>query len=75
MVDDPEVELVYVATPHSHHFEHASIFITEAIWTRYMPLSMKVKELLDSGAIGEPRLLNASLCYGLSKNGDNGDGS
>ena len=22
MLDDPEVELVYVATPHSHHFEH-----------------------------------------------------
>ncbi len=96
MVEDPEVDLVYVATPHSHHFEHASmainagkpvlcekaftanareadallnlahkkgIFITEAIWTRYMPLSMKVKELLDSGAIGKPRLLNASLCY------------
>ena len=96
MVEDPEVDLVYVATPHSHHFEHASlainagkpvlcekaftanareadallnlahkkgIFITEAIWTRYMPLSMKVKELLDSGAIGQPRLLNASLCY------------
>ena len=22
MLSDPEVELVYVATPHSHHFEH-----------------------------------------------------
>lgn len=22
LLDDPEVELVYVATPHSHHFEH-----------------------------------------------------
>ncbi|MBO7589663.1 MAG: Gfo/Idh/MocA family oxidoreductase [Bacteroidaceae bacterium] len=96
MVEDPDVDLVYVATPHSHHFEHASlainagkpvlcekaftanareadellnlahrkgIFITEAIWTRYMPLSLKVKELLDGGAIGKPRLLNASLCY------------
>ncbi len=96
LVEDPEVELVYVATPHSHHFEHSSlavnagkpvlcekaftanareadallnlahkkgVFITEAIWTRYMPLSFKVKELLESGAIGEPRLLNASLCY------------
>ena len=85
LVEDPDMDLVYIATPHSHHFEHASmaidagkpvlcekaftanareadallnlahkkgIFITEAIWTRYMPLSMKVKELLDSGAIG-----------------------
>lgn len=96
MVEDPDVDLVYVATPHSHHFQHATlameagkpvlcekaftanarqadallnlahrkgIFITEAIWTRYMPLSLKIKELLDSGAIGTPRLLNASLCY------------
>lgn len=25
MLQDPDVELVYVATPHSHHFEHASL--------------------------------------------------
>ena len=25
MVRDPEVELVYIATPHSHHFEHAML--------------------------------------------------
>ncbi len=25
MVRDPEVELVYVATPHSHHYEHAKL--------------------------------------------------
>ena len=96
LVDDPDVDLVYIATPHSHHFDNASmaieagkpvlcekaftanarqadallnlahkkgVFITEAIWTRYMPLSLKIKELIDNGAIGEPRLLNASLCY------------
>ena len=96
LVDDPDVDLVYIATPHSHHFDNASmaieagkpvlcekaftanarqayqlldlahkkgIFITEAIWTRYMPLSLKIKELLDNGVIGQPRLLNASLCY------------
>ena len=27
MVEDPNVDLVYVATPHSHHFEHASLAI------------------------------------------------
>jgi len=96
LVDDANIDLVYIATPHSHHLEHASlaieagrpvlvekaftanarqaeqlldlahrkgVFITEAIWTRYMPLSLKIKELLEGGAIGEPRLLNASLCY------------
>ena len=98
LVSDNDIDLIYVATPHSHHFQHAKlaiehgkpclvekaftanareaeqllafaekkgIFVTEAIWTRYMPLSHKIKELLDSSAIGEPRLLSASLCYPL----------
>lgn len=96
MVSDTEVDLVYIATPHSHHYAHArlalehnkpvlvekaftanareakelldmarerGVFITEAIWTRYMPLSHKVKELMESGVIGEPRILTATLCY------------
>ena len=25
LVNDPEVELIYVATPHSHHYEHAKL--------------------------------------------------
>lgn len=28
MLEDPEVELVYVATPHSHHFEHMMLCMT-----------------------------------------------
>ena len=96
MVDDKDVDLVYIATPHSHHFPHTmlalehgkhvlvekaftanaaeaeiliktahekELFITEAIWTRYMPLSHKVKEIMESGIIGEPRILTATLCY------------
>lgn len=96
MLEDKDVDLVYIATPHSHHFPHAmlalehgkhvlvekaftanakeaeilirtarekGLFITEAIWTRYMPLSHKVKEIMESGIIGKPRLLTATLCY------------
>ena len=96
LVADKDVDLVYIATPHSHHFPHTmlalehgkpvlvekaftanapeaeillktakekGVFITEAIWTRYMPLSHKVKEIMESGVIGEPRLLTATLCY------------
>ena len=96
LVTDSEVDLVYIATPHSHHYEHArlcimngkpvlceksftanahqaeelirlaeekNIFITEAIWTRYMPLSVKMKELLDEGVIGKPYTLSANLGY------------
>jgi len=96
LVSDPDVDLVYIATPHSHHYPHTKlalehgkpclvekaftanereaaeliayaeengIFITEAIWTRYMPLSTKVKEIMESGIIGEPRVITATLCY------------
>ena len=88
LVSDPEVELVYVATPHSHHFEHAKlcvehgkpvlvekaftanaqqaeelislaeekkVFLTEAIWTRYLPAAAIIRKLLEDGAIGEPK--------------------
>lgn len=98
MLDDPEVDLVYIATPHSHHREHAmmclsrkkpvlcekaftanaaqaeevlryakeqGVFITEAIWTRYMPLSRTINELLAGGVIGRPHLLTANLGYPL----------
>ena len=96
LVADADVDLVYIATPHSHHYEHAmlaiehhkpvlvekaftanalqaerllaaakqqKVFITEAIWTRYMPLSQKIKDIMNSGIIGEPRVLTATLCY------------
>lgn len=96
MVKDNDVDLVYIATPHSHHFPHAmlalnagkpvlvekaftanaaeaeelietarskGLFITEAIWTRYMPLSHKVKEIMERGIIGKPRVITATLCY------------
>lgn len=96
MLDDPEVDLVYIATPHSHHFAHAmlalehgkpvlvekaftanakqaeilietarskGLFITEAIWTRYMPLSHKIREIMESGIIGDSRIITATLCY------------
>ena len=86
LVNDPAVDLIYVATPHSHHFEHAKlciehgkavlvekaftantnqaeeliklaekkgVFLTEAIWTRYMPAREIVHGVIESGAIGE----------------------
>ena len=96
MTLDPKVDLVYVATPHSHHYEQTmlalqngkpvlvekaftanaaqaerliaeahkrNLFIAEAIWTRYMPLSHKIREIMESGIIGEPRIITATLCY------------
>lgn len=99
LVADPEIELVYIATPHSHHYEHAmlcleagkavlcekaftanareaealirkseekGVFITEAIWTRYMPLSLKIMDLVREETVGKPHTLTANLCYPIS---------
>ncbi len=99
LVSDPKVDLVYVATPHSEHYENcklaisagknvicekafmlnekqaAAIFkyaeeknvlITEAIWTRYMPMRNKISEVLASNVIGEPTMLTANLGYNIT---------
>ncbi|KAI1188452.1 hypothetical protein F5B17DRAFT_439559 [Nemania serpens] len=85
LVNDPNVDVIYVATPHSHHFQNVmlaleagknvlcekaftvtaaqakklvetarakNVFLMEAVWTRYFPLSIKIRELVKSGAIG-----------------------
>ena len=90
------MDLVYIATPHSHHGEQIEqcvthgkavlcekaftataaqaeralalakekgVLVTEAIWTRYVPMRRMLDELLASGAIGTPRVLTANLGY------------
>lgn len=99
LVSDPQVDLIYIATPHSHHYEHAKlciehgkpvlveksftanaalakdllalaeekqVFITEAIWTRYMPSRRLISDVLASGVIGEPRMIMADLSYPMT---------
>jgi predicted dehydrogenase len=99
MLSDPEVELVYVATPHSHHYEHIKLclnhgkhvlcekaftinatqaeeilslarekklLLTEAIWTRYMPLRKTLDDIIASGVIGRASILTANLGYPIS---------
>jgi len=96
LLNDPNVELVYIATPHSHHFElmkacieagkavlcekaftvnaaqaaeirrlarEKGVFVTEAIWTRYMPSRQIINDVLHSGIIGNITGLTANLCY------------
>lgn len=98
MLMDPEVDIVYVATPHSHHYEHAklclnhgkhvlcekafaintkqaeemfalaiekNLLLTEAIWTRYMPLRKTLNGIISSGIIGTVNMLTANLGYTL----------
>lgn len=96
LLRDDGVDLVYIATPHSHHGEQIEqcvthgkavlcekaftataaqaeralalakekgVLVTEAIWTRYVPMRRMLDELLVSGAIGTPRVLTANLGY------------
>ena len=61
LASDPEVDLIYIATPHSLHYEQAKVFITEAIWTRYMPSREIITGLLREGVIGTPQILEAEF--------------
>lgn len=96
MAADQAVDLVYLATPHSHHYAHAKLclengkhvlcekaftvnapqarelfdmaekrglLLTEAIWTRYMPMRRMIDDVLASGIIGTPCTLTANLGY------------
>ncbi|CAO2649022.1 Nn.00g099710.m01.CDS01 [Neocucurbitaria sp. VM-36] len=84
-VKNPDIDIVYVATPHSHHYQNAmlcleagknvlcekaftvnaaqaralaekakekNLFLMEAVWTRYFPISIYVREQITSGRIG-----------------------
>ena len=98
LMADPDVDLVYVGTPHSHHYDvtreallagkpclvekafmanrreakeiidlahEQKVFLAEAIWTRYQPVVNMVRELINSGRIGTPPLLTATLGYSM----------
>lgn len=46
-----------------------SVFCMEAMWTRFLPLVRKLKAFVDSGGIGEPRLVTGSFCLRESSDG------
>ncbi|MDX1501366.1 MAG: Gfo/Idh/MocA family oxidoreductase [Thermoanaerobaculia bacterium] len=93
---DPEVEAVYVATPHTSHRDDTllclesgkavlcekplavnaaqaremvaaarerRLFLMEAIWTCFLPAVLRLRELLASGDLGEPRMVRADFCF------------
>ena len=96
LVADPDVDIVYIATPHPQHRENAlmcieagkavlcekpftvnaretaeivaaarakGVFVMEAMWTRYLPTIRKVRSWIDSGAIGEVKMLNVAFGF------------
>ena len=39
------------------------LFCMEAMWTRFLPAVARLKQMLDSGEIGDPRLFSARIGY------------
>lgn len=93
---DPEVDAIYVATPHSRHMEDTllclgagkpvlcekplalneaqgrqmidrarerGVFLMEAMWTRFNPVTARVRQLIASGSIGEVRSITGDFGF------------
>ncbi len=93
---DPEIDAIYVATPHPMHCDHTILcleagkavlcekpfamnareallmvevarrekrFLMEAMWTRFLPLHVRLKKSIDSGDIGELRMLQVDFGF------------
>lgn len=93
---DPDIDVVYVSTPHNLHYENCLMliregkavlcekpftinaaqaaevislakekkcFIMEAMWTRFLPAIVRVREILTKGLLGEIRMLFAGFGF------------
>jgi predicted dehydrogenase len=96
LAKDPDVDIIYIATPHPFHFEQASLclqnkkpvicekpmtigfkqtaalvdlarrnntFLMEAMWSRFIPANVKMKQLIDDGAIGNIKFMHADFGF------------
>ncbi|MEV8252442.1 Gfo/Idh/MocA family oxidoreductase [Rhodoglobus sp. NPDC076762] len=99
LVADPNVDAIYVATPHPFHEEHAllalnagkhvlvekvftmnaaqaetvvsraselNLVVLEAMWTRYLPHMIRIRELIAEGALGTIRSVIADHNQSIS---------
>src|SRR6478672_12746303 len=95
IVDDPDVDVLYIATPHPQHRAIAlaalragkavlvekaftvtpeatreivelatatGTFAMEAMWTRFQPVVVRLRELVADGALGDLRSVQGELC-------------
>lgn len=99
LAKDPAVDLIYIATPHSEHYnnillclehgknllvekaftanalmasevialaEEKGVFLSEAMWTRFLPAVQMVKDLINAGKIGKVESVEADFSMPLS---------
>jgi predicted dehydrogenase len=100
LVADPNVDAIYVSTPHPFHYENTllalnagkhvlvekpfvmnaaqardivalakekNLVVLEAMWTRFLPHMVRIRELLAEGALGELRTLISDHSQNLPK--------
>lgn len=96
LIEDPQVDVVYVATPHPLHRDQAleavaagkhvlvekpiamsaqqarevtdagraaGVLVQEAMWTRYLPQSDVLRQVLADGLLGDVRLVRADFGF------------
>lgn len=96
LAQDEKVDVIYIATPHSFHYEQArmclnygkhvlcekaftvnaqqaegliklseqkGLFLGEAMWTRFMPITEKLAGILNDRIIGEVTYMTANLNF------------
>lgn len=101
LVDDSEIDIIYIATPHTFHFKQTmmclrsgksvlcekafgmntkevesmiteahnrNLFLMEALWTRFIPATEKLLELVDQNIIGEIKHIRADFGFIADKN-------
>jgi len=101
LAEDPDVDVIYVATPHTLHCEDTlvclnagkavlcekpfainagqarqmvalarakGLFLMDAVWTRFLPIQVKLREMLKAGTIGEVRMVEADFGFRTAPN-------
>ena len=98
LIADKDVDIIYVATPHSHHYQNTmecllagkhvlcekaftvneaqarklcatakekGLFLMEAVWTRFFPISIRVREMVQDGTLGDVHRVIADNSFGV----------
>ena len=96
LVKNPEIDAIYIATPHGLHYDHTllclthkkavlcekaialnsrqlkemiavarreKVFLMEAFWTKFLPQFEKINAIINSGTIGEIKLIQSDFGF------------
>ncbi|MEP1445396.1 MAG: Gfo/Idh/MocA family oxidoreductase [Paraglaciecola sp.] len=100
MLADPEIDIIYIATPHNFHYQQAKmcleagkhvlvekpctvnaqqmkvlvelaqskkLLLQEALWSRFMPCLLQLRQLLDEGIIGEVQYIQSEIGFAFQR--------